>query len=223
MELIYEMLAGVQKVLCWTQPMTWCCPQAQISIAAFLWKSHSKYQKEHEEKTKYKLTYCTQGWIFVIIRAGCYKPEMIWWCSAVTQLFSRDYKQKRPLALLLFLASARINTDEHVRWHKETKHVRSKICRTGSLPSSTECSCQQFWGQNTPLWALSLCCTAAVSLQVMATHTHSPVLRSGANTKAWFCLLRASCQSVKPQTLPPLPPWCWCCSFSGWCLCLIWS
>lgn len=46
-------------------------------------------------------------------------------------------------------------------------------------------------------------------------HTHGSDFKSGTDTKAWFCLLRAPCQSVKLQTLLPLPPWCWWCSFSG--------
>lgn len=152
------MVAGVQKVLCWTQPTTWCCSQAQISITVFLWKSHSKYQKEHEDKTKYKLIYSSEGWIFVMTGAGCYKLEMIWWWTAMIHLLSRDYKQRRPLALLLLLDSARINSDEHVHWHKEKKHVKRRICRTGSLPSSAEYSCQQFWVQENPTGSTSVLC-----------------------------------------------------------------
>lgn len=148
---------------------TWCCPQAQISITAFLWESHSKYEKKHEDKTKYKLIYSTQGWIFVMTWAGCYKPEMIWWCSAMIHLFSRDYKQKRPLALLLLLASAGINWWA-CPWHKEKKHVKRRICRPGSLSSSTEYSCQQFWVQKAPTGFTSVLCCCCVIASDGNTH-----------------------------------------------------
>lgn len=84
---------------------------------------------------KDKLICSAEGWIFVMKWAGCYKAEMIWWCTAMIYLLSRDYKQKRPLALLLLLASARINDDEHSHWHVEKNTcLKRRICRAGFLP-----------------------------------------------------------------------------------------
>lgn len=198
---------------------TWFCPQAQISITAFLWKSYSKYEKKHEDKTRYKFIYSTQGWIFVMIWAGYCKPETIWWLSAMIHLLSRDYKQKRPLALLLLLASARINW-----WacplteRKETLKEKDLQNRLSAFPH---------WiflpgvlGAKIPLWAFL--CAVLLCHCKRWQHTHGSDWKSGADTKAWFCLLRTPCQSVKPQALPPLPPWCWCCSLHGWCLCPVW-